>query len=724
MRILTWNINGIRTIPQYHPLVHHQFLKTRQSSSLTLTTCRWNTLKTHNDILDYLQADIINFQEVKASRSILTKPVATPPSYDSFFSFPTSKSGYSGVATYTRSSAVVPLKAEEGLSFANRSSSLLKPGPELDVSERVSKEEAYPDSRVVLISSEDNVEEDRNDDVLALRNDLKSLDAEGRVLTLDFGMFVLINVYCPNDGSDERLPFKTDFHRVLEARVRGLIAEGREVVLLGDINACAALIDHCEGNLIIKRGIAEGYTNGEEWFWEEKHVRRWLRDLLVTETQDLHPRGRGCLVDIVRKFHPERKGMYTCWNTKISARDSNYGTRIDYILITPNLVPWIKAADIQPQIKGSDHCPVYIDLHDELIGKDGNTLKLKDVLSNAGDTKNEPPRLATRFWDEYSGKQKLLSSFFGGGKKGAATIVTTSTAQTSQAPQVMVAAPTATVVFTTPVIQDPKFDDTEKEQAAPTSPPSVSVSPATTGASSSKKRALSPEAASTSASGSAPTKKSKEQSRPSEVQAKTRPTSSTTTANKPMKLKPGQSKLSTFFAQPRSSASSSGNKQKTVKGKEKEKHAIIADISTTSTLNQLPPMDVDLGEVQDFDVDMQQPDSEEDYCLALALSSSQRSASSSSSQKQKETGEAWRSLMAPIQPPLCTVHREPAKEFTVNKPGANKGKMFFVCSRPVGPGYDKGRAERLREDVDPQYKCNFFKWSSEVRREMRKGQGG
>lgn len=38
--------------------------------------------------------------------------------------------------------------------------------------------------------------------------------------------------------------------------------------------------------------------------------------------------------------------------------------------------------------------------------------------------------------------------------------------------------------------------------------------------------------------------------------------------------------------------------------------------------------------------------------------------------------------------------------------------------RPVGPGYDKGRVERLREQVDTQYKCNFFKWSSDARREM------
>jgi AP endonuclease-2 len=80
--------------------------------------------------------------------------------------------------------------------------------------------------------------------------------------------------------------------------------------------------------------------------------------------------------------------------------------------------------------------------------------------------------------------------------------------------------------------------------------------------------------------------------------------------------------------------------------------------------------------------------------------------------------------MAPVQPPKCTVHGEPAKEYTVNKPGPNKGKTFFICSRPVGPGYDKGKGERLREEVDYKYRCNFFMWSANVRREaLKKNEG-
>ncbi|KAL0571963.1 Class II abasic (AP) endonuclease [Marasmius crinis-equi] len=655
--------------------------------------------------------------EVKSTRPALTKPVAVPLSYDSFFSFPIQKSGYSGVATYTRSSAVVPLKAEEGLSLACRSSTQLK--PPLEQSERVSGVEAYPDARVVVTTgSEDDEEmdqEDRSDRhrTLFLRNDLKSLDSEGRVLTLDFGMFVLINTYCPNDGSEERFPFKMDFHYVLEDRIRGLIEDGREVVLVGDLNACAALIDHCEGHLILKRGLAEG-KDMETWFWEEKDGRRWLKDLLIEQGGEGVGKGRGCLVDVVRKCHPERKGMYTCWNTKLSARDSNYGTRIDYILITPGLVPWIKDADIQPHIKGSDHCPVYVDFHDEITTAENVTLKLKDLLSGAGETKNNPPRLAARYWDEHSGKQKLLSSFFGGKKAPDPSPTPKSTQEASTSTTVQVVQQTEPSTQTSSPAPPANDSRLEPQSTLPTPSPNSEAplhEPQTTAESSPptsqplpRKRPMSPN--------SLPSKKTKV----SKVKASSNPSSVKTNSNS------GQQKLSTLFAR---SAASSGQNTKG-KGKEKaklEKRHSASQI-TSSQSTSLDADDIEMLAEGSGAVETTEDLEDADYRLALELSSSQVSSlppSPSSSQRQKQSSDAWKSLMAPTQPPRCTVHNEIAKEFTVNKPGVNKGKKFFVCSRPVGPGYDKGRAERLREDVDPQYKCNFFKWSSDVRREMKKG---
>ena len=77
-----------------------------------------------------------------------------------------------------------------------------------------------------------------------------------------------------------------------------------------------------------------------------------------------------------------------------------------------------------------------------------------------------------------------------------------------------------------------------------------------------------------------------------------------------------------------------------------------------------------------------------DYQLALRLASSQEAEplpliSSTGNGSCANSKAAWSQLMAPIQPPKCTVHGEPAKEYTVNKPGPNKGKTFFICSRYV-----------------------------------------
>ncbi|KAF8870840.1 Endonuclease/exonuclease/phosphatase [Infundibulicybe gibba] len=113
-------------------------------------------------------------------------------------------------------------------------------------------------------------------------------------------------------------------------------------------------------------------------------ARRWLRKWINV-----------AMADVVREFWPDRGGMYTCWNTKISAREFNYGTRIDYILATRGLRPWIKAADIHPDVKGSDHCPVYVDFHNETTTPNGHILTLRDAMGYAPG--REPPRLHQQF---------------------------------------------------------------------------------------------------------------------------------------------------------------------------------------------------------------------------------------------------------------------------------------------------------------------------------------
>jgi AP endonuclease 2 len=168
-------------------------------------------LKNCEGILNELKSDIVCFQgmgnlsvdsritqlshvEMKSSRTALERHVALPPSYDGFFSFPLTKGGYSGVAVYTSAQAV-PLKAEEGITGR------LQPKPPLEAEERIG---CYPTGHEL----EDKLIADEQGNT---PSDLGVLDAEGRGLVLDFGLFVLINVYCPNETSDARLPFKVRY---------------------------------------------------------------------------------------------------------------------------------------------------------------------------------------------------------------------------------------------------------------------------------------------------------------------------------------------------------------------------------------------------------------------------------------------------------------------------------------------------------------------------------
>ncbi|KAJ3842825.1 hypothetical protein F5878DRAFT_529081 [Lentinula raphanica] len=116
--------------------------------------------------------------------------------------------------------------------------------------------------------------------------------------------------------------------------------------------------------------------------------------------------------------------------------------------------------------------------------------------------------------------------------------------------------------------------------------------------------------------------------------------------------------------------------------------------------------------------DVEEETNDEDLRRAIQLSLSQTESSSSSTPvplvASSSSQEAWKTLLKPPEPPKCLVHNEVAEQFRVNKPGVNKGRSFCVCSRPVGPGYDKGRSERPREEVDSRWKCNFFVWSSDL----------
>ncbi|THH32046.1 hypothetical protein EUX98_g2152 [Antrodiella citrinella] len=459
-----------------------------------------------------------------------------------------------------------------------------------------------------------------------------ALDAEGRGLVVDFGLFVLINVYCPNETSDARTSFKMNYHLLVEERVKQLMREGREVIVLGDMNICATPMDHCDGHL----------PSNTSNFWEHP-ARAWFHKWLDP---------LGPMTDVVRTYWPDRKGLYTCWNQKISARESNYGTRVDYILVTKGLLRWIKHGDIQASLKGSDHCPIYIDLNDEITLDSGEVVTLCNAMQQ-GPEKRQPPRIAANHWEEFSGKQTLLSTFFG---KGAVVKPKLS----ERRPGVETQAPDVTKIsLATP----------SPPEAGPSRSPSAPSAPPVT-------KPIKPDASRIVPN---PTKKRKSAD------------SVSSSSKKLKKQESGQASLSSFFSKPKPSKSS--------------KDIIDVDADASDGLN-------------DDETTLSQM--EADYRLALELSASANddaTASPSSSRPSSQSKAAWSTLFTPIQPPKCTIHSEPTKKFTVNKTGPNKGRTFYLCSRPVGPGWDKGKSERLRDEVDHRYRCNYFKWASDVKRD-------
>ena len=310
-------------------------------------------------------------------------------------------------------------------------------------------------------------------------------------------------------------------------------------------------------------------------------------------------------------------------------------------------MPWIKASDIQPSIKGSDHCPVFVDFHDEITTEAGEKLVLREMMHVHVGVKREPPRLAAKFWPEFQGKQMLVSSFFT--KRGTETKALPVTAPaTDVPPPIFAIEPPSASQASPPSTQSP---------IEPSPPPPTQVST---------------------------TKPPPQTSQPS----RRRPRADTSsTSSKPKKLRTGQSKLSSFFTKPPSSSTAPKSS---------------------------PPEIVDLCESED---------GEPEDPLPTITSEEIRPPSENTT--KPATAASWSALFTPVPPPLCSVHGEPAKAFRVNKPGPNKGRTFYLCARPVGPGYDKGRSERLREEVNHQYKCDFFKWASDVKREaMRSNTGG
>ncbi len=252
MKLLCWNVNGIRAIEKKGFLA-------------------W---------LEKESPDILCLQETKAHPNQLGDSLLKPNGYKTFWSA-AEKGGYSGVAVYSK---INPESVQEGIGVTE-------------------------------------------------------YDSEGRTLMIDYGKFVLFNIYFPNGGAgNKRVPFKMGFYDAFLKRCEKLRKQGRKIIVTGDVNTAHEEID-------LARPKENQKNTG---FLPEE--RAWVSKFLKCG-----------YVDTLRHFE-KGGGLYTWWDYKTGARARNVGWRIDYFFVSENLIPQLKRAYILPEVLGSDHCPVGIEI--------------------------------------------------------------------------------------------------------------------------------------------------------------------------------------------------------------------------------------------------------------------------------------------------------------------------------------------------------------------------
>lgn len=174
---------------------------------------------------------------------------------------------------------------------------------------------------------------------LSVRNGIgvKEIDDEGRVLVVEFKRFTLLNCYFPNSQRDHaRLGYKLSFCKELAKFTGKLKASGKSVAICGDFNIAHREID-------LRNPKAN--VNNAGFLPEE---RAWMDGFLASG-----------YVDTFRRFTPD-PGHYTWWSYRPGVRERNIGWRLDYWVTDEVFADRVKTSAIQPDVWGSDHCPVEI----------------------------------------------------------------------------------------------------------------------------------------------------------------------------------------------------------------------------------------------------------------------------------------------------------------------------------------------------------------------------
>ncbi len=161
-------------------------------------------------------------------------------------------------------------------------------------------------------------------------------DKEGRVITAEFENFYLVTVYTPNSGDGlKRLEYRMEWDKAFSSYIRSL---NKPVVICGDLNVANEEID-----------IKNPKTNRRNAGFTDEERESFKTNLLPH------------VKDTFRTLYPD-KVEYSWWSYRFNARKNNAGWRIDYWLVSPELMEKVEDSKILTDIYGSDHCPIELDI--------------------------------------------------------------------------------------------------------------------------------------------------------------------------------------------------------------------------------------------------------------------------------------------------------------------------------------------------------------------------
>ncbi|KAJ5114666.1 hypothetical protein NUU61_000425 [Penicillium alfredii] len=607
----------------------------------------WRGTRTFESMFDILEADIVVLQETKIQRKDLRDDMVLVPGWDCYFSLPRVKKGESLCCSID---LIQPSNLEQDTRewrFTRAMPHVHPYAPKRAL--RGFSIGGYPTSeqltRIPVGGDSDKSQGDENPSS-DTNIDAPTLDSEGRCVILEFPAFVLIGVYCPAYRDESRDCFRMDFLNVLDTRVRNL--EG--------IDAAHAM-----------EAIRKGAMSEDEFVTgpSRRLFNHLLSDGVVVGERDAG-REQPALHDICRQFHPGRAGMYTCWDQKLNARPGNYGSRIDYVLCSLDMRDWFSESNIQEGLMGSDHCPVFAVFKDT-VPHEGSLVHIQDLVN--------PPGM------------------FQAGKR-----------QHVYTPQCMLPASGRLLA---------EFDVDKrrsiKDMFARKPPPTISRSASSVSASEKPPLVPGTESATASTSstpqetGDFPASIIPENNQPAKSIPRKRAPPAPTPSTKRSKSvavassaasTPGQKSLKGFF-KPKSvpeepALTPVSTESTTILSQDTTTHSpkIFTSAEVPATTGASPPPESPVADSARLDVNPVSPPNPTDNIIDPVASK-----------------EDWTKLFTKKPVPRCDGHQEPCTSLTTKKPGINRGRSFWICSRPLGPSGDKERGT--------EWRCPTFIWASD-----------